>query len=52
MPSVASFAIGAQQQIAEFFASDGTVTIDPDDTGAFFETPIEGALPETLNFIP
>ena len=52
VPSVASFAIGAQQQIAAFFASDGTVTIDPDDTGPFFETPIKGALPETLNFIP
>src|SRR6267143_1589677 len=44
VPSVASFAIGAQQQIAAFFASDGTATIDPDDTGAFFETPIKGAL--------
>ena len=50
--SVAALAIGAQQQIAAFFASDGTLTIDPDGAGPFFETPIVGALPETLSFIP
>ena len=52
VPSVAAFAIGAQQQIAAFFASDGTLTIDPDGAGPFFETPIVGPLPETLSFIP
>src|SRR3989454_598777 len=50
--SVAALAIGAQQQIAAFFASDGTLTIDPDGAGHFFETPITGPLPETLSFIP
>ena len=50
--SVAAFAIGAQQQIAAFFVSDGTLTIDPDGAGALFETPIAGPLPETLSFIP
>ena len=42
----------AQTQIATFFASDGTVTIDPDGDGPFFETPIAGPLPEELSFIP
>jgi hypothetical protein len=48
----APYAIGAQIQIATFFASNGTVTIDPDGAGPFFETPIAGPLPETLNYIP
>jgi hypothetical protein len=48
----APYAIGAQQQIATFFASNGTVVIDPDGAGPFFEVPIAGPLPETLNFIP
>jgi hypothetical protein len=43
---------GARQQIAEFFASDGVNIIDPDGAGPLFEVPIEGALPEGLNFIP
>jgi fermentation-respiration switch protein FrsA (DUF1100 family) len=51
-PSVAAFAVGAQQQIAIFFETDGLVTIDPDGAGPFFEVPIAGPLPETLNFIP
>ena len=42
----------AQNQIATFFASDGTVTIDPDGEGPFFETPIAGPLPEELSYIP
>jgi len=46
------FAVAAQQQLATFLASAGTVTIDPDGAGPFFETPIGGLLPETLNFIP
>lgn len=50
-PSVA-VALAAQQQIARFFASDGTVIIDPDGAGALFEVPIIPPLPEELNFIP
>lgn len=52
VPSVAPFALGAQAQIATFFATDGEDVIDPDGLGPFFETPIEGPLPEELNFIP
>jgi hypothetical protein len=49
--SVAALAVAAQQQIAVFFESDGTVVIDPDTaTGLFFEVPIAGPLPEVLNF--
>ena len=51
-PSVAAFALGAQQQIAIFFATEGAVVIDPDGSGPFFEVPIAGPLPETLSFIP
>ena len=49
-PLVAAIAAGAQQQIATFFASDGTVVIHPEPS-RFFETPIVGPLPEDLNFI-
>jgi hypothetical protein len=42
----------AQAQIAHFFATDGSETIDPDGVNPIFETPIFGPLPETLNFIP
>lgn len=45
-------AIGAQTQIGVFFASDGALTIDPDGPGPLFEVPINGPLPEALNFIP
>jgi len=41
---------GAQEQIANFFASDGVTVIHP-EPGRFFETPIAGPLPEDLNFI-
>jgi hypothetical protein len=51
-PAGAPYAIGAQQQIAIFFASNGGVVIDPDGAGPIFEVPIVGPLPETLNFIP
>jgi hypothetical protein len=47
----APYALAAQQQIATFFASDGTLTIDPDGMGPFFETPTS-LLPEDLAFIP
>ena len=47
---IAALAVGAQEQIATFFESDGTVVIDPDGTGPFFEVPIAGDLPEDLGF--
>jgi hypothetical protein len=43
-------ALGAQEQIATFFASDGQTIIHP-EPARFFETPIQGSLPEDLNFI-
>jgi Bacterial Ig-like domain len=52
IPAAAPYAVAAQQQIAVFFASNGTQTIDPDGAGALFETPIVLPLPEGLNFIP
>jgi dienelactone hydrolase len=52
-PAVADVGLGAQQQIAEFFASDGETIIDPDGPdGPLFEVPIVPPLPEELNFIP
>jgi hypothetical protein len=55
-PDVITIALEAQQQIAAFFASDGSMVIDPDGgTGTIFETPISSAqrpLLEQLNFIP
>ncbi|MGZ5913080.1 MAG: Ig-like domain-containing protein [Reyranella sp.] len=51
-PAGAAYAVGAQMQIAAFFASGGTLVIDPDGAGPIFEVPIAGALPEALNFIP
>lgn len=50
--AAAGYAVGAQTQIAVFFQSNGATVIDPDGAGPFFEVPISGALPETLNFIP
>ena len=52
VPAAAGFALGAQQQIATFFATNGATTIDPDGAGPFFEVPVVPPLPETLNFIP
>jgi Bacterial virulence factor lipase N-terminal len=46
------YAVQAQSQIAAFFASNGTLTIDPDGVNQFFEVPIALPLPEGLNFIP
>jgi hypothetical protein len=47
------YALAAQKQIAIFFASGGVTTIDPDaGAGPYFEVPINGALPEGLNYIP
>jgi len=42
----------AVDQLAVFFASNGELTIDPDGDEPAFETPIQGSLPEDLNFIP
>jgi hypothetical protein len=50
-PAAAAYAIGAQTQIAVFFASDGTITLDPDGAGPFFEVPTS-MVPEDLAFIP
>ena len=55
-----AIAFKAQNQIATFFATNGAITIDPDDAPPalpatfphVFETPIVPPLPETLNFIP
>ena len=52
VPSGAAFAVGAQQQIALFFATHGATLIDPDGPGPLFEVPIVPPLPETLGFIP
>lgn len=51
-PAGQGYAIGAQIQIAEFFASKGALVIDPDGPAPFFEVPIVPPLPEGLNFIP
>lgn len=49
----APLAVGAQSQIAAFFASNGALVIDPDGpAGPIFEVPIGGPLPEGLNYIP
>jgi hypothetical protein len=45
-------AIGAQSQIAIFFASNGVTVIDPDGPNPLFEVPVVLPLPEVLNFIP
>jgi len=49
VPAVAGIALAAQEQIAVFFASDGTIITDP---GPLFEVPIVPPLPEDLAFIP
>jgi len=49
--SVGAMARGIQEQIAVFFASDGTLIIHPEPR-RFFEVPIAGPLPDDLNFIP
>jgi len=53
-----AIALAAQEQVAMFFATDGTVTIDPDDLldppgpgPGWFEVPIVPPLPEDLGFI-
>lgn len=51
-PQVVGVALAAQAQIAQFFASGGLVTIDPDGPGPLFETPMVGPPPEDLAFLP
>jgi dienelactone hydrolase len=46
-----AIALGAQEQIASFFASDGVDVIHP-EPAKYFEVPIQGPLPEDLNYIP
>ncbi|WP_345353539.1 Ig-like domain-containing protein [Rhodococcus olei] len=46
-----SIARAAQQQIADFLASDGQTIIDPDGPDTLFEVPIPPPLPETTSFI-
>jgi hypothetical protein len=48
---VRAIARGAQEQIANFLESDGTDIIHPEPS-RFFETPIQGPVPEDLSFIP
>ena len=43
--------LGAQAQIALFFASDGETIIHA-EPARFFEVPIQGPLPEELNYMP
>jgi hypothetical protein len=47
-----AISVQAQEQMGVFLASDGAITIDPDGALTYFEVPIAGPLPETLNFIP
>jgi hypothetical protein len=47
---VAAIARGYQEQIVTFFASDGQTIIHP-EPARFFEVPIQGPLPEDLNWI-
>jgi hypothetical protein len=49
-PLVVEIALGAQDQIGTFFASDGQVIIHP-EPARFFEVPIKGPLPEDLKWI-
>jgi hypothetical protein len=50
-PSAGLYALMSQAQMATFFATDGSTTIDPDGAGPFFETPTS-AVWEDLAFIP
>ena len=51
-PGAAAVALAAQDQIAQFFASGGATVVDPDGAGPLFETPMVGAPPEDLAYIP
>jgi hypothetical protein len=45
------YALQAQQQIATFFTSDGSNTMDPDGAAPFFETPTS-MVPEDKGWVP
>jgi hypothetical protein len=49
-PVSAAIAVGAQTQMATFFATDGALTIDPDGPGPLFEVPTS-MVPEDLAYI-
>jgi hypothetical protein len=49
-PPSATSRLGAQAQTAVLFASNGEATIHP-QLARFFEVPIQGPLPEELNYI-
>jgi hypothetical protein len=49
--TVRAISLGSQEQIAVFFESFGQTIVHP-SPAQFFETPIAGPLPETLDFIP
>ena len=49
---VVQVALAAQDQIAVFLASGGTIVVDPDGPGPLFETPMAGPPPEDLAYIP
>src|SRR5262249_22090837 len=51
VPLVRHIALGAQEQLATFLASDGAVIIHPDPS-QFFEDVIDLALLEDLDYIP
>ena len=51
IPGFRAITRGAQEQIATFFATDGTAVIHP-EPARFFEMPISLPLPEGLNYIP
>jgi hypothetical protein len=51
VPGWRDIALGAQEQIATFFASDGRDVIHPEPQ-RFFEVPIVPPLPEDLSYIP
>jgi hypothetical protein len=50
-PLALAIARGAQEEYATFFESDGTEIIHP-EPARFLEVPIQGPLPEELNYIP
>jgi hypothetical protein len=49
-PTMRDIALGAQEQIGVFFASDGKVVLHP-EPARFFEVPIQGPLPEEMNYL-
>lgn len=50
-PNVARVALGAQHQIATFFASDGKTVMHPEPR-ELWESPIAALLPDDLYFLP